>query len=82
MYRTNQKIYNMIGKPKFKLGDLVQFEWQGESIDGEVWVVDAYGTFFQTKEPSYDIFSKEKNMLYKHIEESLVSKVKNSKQDE
>ena len=64
----------MKGKPIFKLGEFVQFEWRGETIVGEVWVVDAYGTFFQTKEPSYDIFSKEKNMLYKHIEESLVSK--------
>jgi hypothetical protein len=66
----------MIGKPKFKLGDWVAFNLQGETIEGEIWVVDAYGTFFQTKEPSYDIFSPKKNMLYKHIEESLVSKVK------
>lgn len=66
----------MIGKPKFKKADWVKFEWKGEIIEGEVWQVDAYGTFFQTKEPSYDIFSPKKNMLYKHIEESLVSKVK------
>ena len=64
----------MIGKPKFKLGDLVAFNCQGETIEGEIWVVDAYGTFFQTKEPSYDIFSPKKNMLYKHLEESCVTK--------
>ena len=46
----------------------------GEVIEGEVWQVDAYGTFFQTKEPSYDIFSPKKNMLYKHMEESCVTK--------
>jgi hypothetical protein len=64
----------MIGKPKFKLGDWVAFNLQGETIEGEIWVVDAYGTFFQTKEPSYDIFSPKKNMLYKHMEESRVTK--------
>lgn len=65
----------MIGKPKFKLGDWVAFHWQGETIEGEIWVVDAYGTFFQTKEPSYDIFSPKKNMIYKHMEESCVTKI-------
>lgn len=46
----------MIGKPKFKVSDWVSFDWRGEKIEGEIWVIDAYGTFFQTKEPSYDIF--------------------------
>ena len=64
----------MLGKPKFKLGDWVKFELQGVIIEGEVWQVDAYGTFFQTKEPSYDIFYPKKNMLYKHMEESCVTK--------
>ena len=64
----------MIGKPKFKLGDWVAFNLQGETIEGEIWVVDAYVTFFQTKEPSYDIFSPKKNMIYKHMEESYVTK--------
>ena len=56
----------MIGKPKFKLGDWVAFNWQGETIEGEVLVVDSYGTFFQTKEPSYDIFSPKKHALQAH----------------
>jgi DNA-directed RNA polymerase subunit E'/Rpb7 len=64
----------MIVKPKFKKADWVKFELKGEIIEGEVWQVDAYGTFFQTKEPSYDIFSPKKNMLYKHMEESCVTK--------
>lgn len=65
----------MLGKPKFKLADWVKFTWKDKEIKGEVWVVDAYGTIFQTKEPSYDIFSAEENMLYKHIEESMVTKI-------
>ncbi len=39
----------MIGKPKHKLGDWVAFNWQGETIEGEIWVVDAYGTFFSNQ---------------------------------
>lgn len=66
----------MLGKPKFKLADWVEFTFRGETIQGEIWVVDKYGTFFQTKEPSYDIFSPKKNMLYKHLEESCVKKIK------
>lgn len=66
----------MLGKPKFKLGDWVEFTFCGETIEGEIWVVDKYGTYFQTKEPSYDIFSPKKNMLYKHLEESCVKKIK------
>ena len=64
----------MLRKPKFKLGDWVAFHWQGENIEGEILVVDAYGTLFQTKETSYDIFSPKKNALYKHLEESCVTK--------
>lgn len=69
----------MLGKPKYKLGNWVKFEWQGETIEGEIWVVDKYETFFQTKEPSYDIFSPKKNMLYKHLEESILKKIKKNK---
>lgn len=66
----------MKGKPKFKVNDWVSFNWKGKEIEGEVWVVDAYGTFFQTKEPSYDVFSPKENMLYKHMEESCLTKKK------
>jgi DNA-directed RNA polymerase subunit E'/Rpb7 len=70
-----KRVIIMIGKPKFKKAEWVKFEWRGEIIEGEIWQVDAYGTFFQTKEPSYDIFSPKKNMLYKHMEESCVTKI-------
>lgn len=66
----------MLGKPKYEFGDWVEFTFRGETIQGKIIVVDAYGTFFQTKEPSYDIFSPKKNMLYKHLEESFVKKIK------
>lgn len=69
----------MLGKQKYKLGDWVEFTFRGETIQGEIIVVDAYGTFFQTKEPSYDIFSKKHNMIYKHCEESMVKKIKKNK---
>lgn len=36
----------MKGKPKIKIGDWVSFNWKDKEIEGEVWVVDAYGTFF------------------------------------
>lgn len=52
----------MLGKPKYKLGDWVKFEWQGETIEGEIWQVDAYGTFFQTKEPSYEFFHQRRTI--------------------
>ena len=32
----------MKGKPKFKLGDMVEFEWQGETKVGEIYIVDKY----------------------------------------
>lgn len=72
----------MLGKPKFKVGDSVAFKIKGEEkeflINGEVFIVDAYGTFEQKEEPSYDImaeeshFNKEQPCLYKHIRESLL----------
>lgn len=62
----------MIGKPKFKIGDEVCFEWEGEIKVGVVFVVDAYGTFFDDSDASYDIKVEKENMLYKHFTEKLV----------
>lgn len=66
----------MKGKPKFKLGDMVEFEWQGETKVGEIYIVDKYGTFDYPFDVSYDIFVKNENVLYKHFTESLVRKHK------
>lgn len=65
----------MLGKPKFKFGDVVKFALGNEVIVGKIQVVDGYGTLFQNKEPSYDVYREENNTLYKHVEESLIEKV-------
>ena len=66
----------MIGKPKFQRGDKVKFTWtrDGQEISktGSIYIVDAYGTFEQNNEVSYDIFVEEENCLYKHFVESMV----------
>ena len=66
----------MRGKPKFKVGDKVRFTIQGQELEGEVLVVDAYGTFFEPDDVSYDIMVEKENMLYKHITEKLVKPYK------
>lgn len=72
----------MIGKPKYDYEDIVTFELFDENdkkyqITGEVYVVDAYGTFEQNEEPSYDIMVEHSHMdgtpcLYKHVRESWI----------
>ena len=64
----------MRGKPKFKLGDIVSFNLGNETKKGEIWVVDAYGTFQDPSDVSYDVMVAEENCLYKHLTESLVIK--------
>lgn len=69
----------MLGKPKYKENDTVSFYMEPRSpfsektlIIGKVFIVDAYGTFEQNKEPSYDIMDKEHNILFKHVRESCL----------
>ena len=84
-----------LGHPLYTYGDVLQFEvgplkdWNGnlvrerEMVEGVVEIVDAYGTFEQDEEPSYDLYSKERKMLYKHIRESeIIKKVRVAAQDE
>ena len=59
-----------IGHPAFMRGEMVSFYWREIRKTGEVQIVDAYGTFEQNEEPSYDVYVKEDNCLYKHIRES------------
>ena len=63
----------MVGQPKYKYGDIVKFYVDGKEKVGEIKIIDAYGTFFQTEEPSYDILVTEENCLYKHFRESKVT---------
>ena len=62
----------MIGKPKYSIGDEVYFLCCGNKVRGNIAIVDAYGTFEQNEEPSYDIMVEEANTLYKHIREQFV----------
>lgn len=71
----------MLGYPKYKIKDKVKFKINNEIKVGNVYIVDAYGTFGQKEEPSYDIIVEEENTLYKHIEESLVIGLVNSNND-
>lgn len=70
----------MRGKPKFKLGDKVQFDYnfnnENKVKEGEIWVVDEYGTFDDPSDVSYDIFVKSENCLYKHFQEKFVHEIK------
>lgn len=64
-----------LGRPQFKVNDIVMFYCDNgvekEEVYGRIEIIDAYGTFGQIKEVSYDIKGPN-NTLYKHIPESDV----------
>lgn len=70
----------MLGKPIYKENDIVKFNLtlsEDSIIEcvGKVYIVDAYGTFEQNEEPSYDIMvdkwlDTNEPCLVKHIRES------------
>ena len=72
----------MIGNPKYKIDDIVTFELLDNDdkkyrVTGYVYIVDAYGTFEQNEEPSYDVMVEHSIMdnkpcLYKHVRESYI----------
>lgn len=66
----------MIGKPKYKENDLVEFQWLKNEPNkvGIVYIVDKWGTISDNSDVSYDILVKDENMLYKHISERYVVK--------
>ena len=61
----------MRGKPKYKVGDRVRFEFNGELVDGKVYIVDTFGTWEDPSDVSYDIMS-DQECLYKHIREDYI----------
>lgn len=69
----------MKGNPKFKYGDKVQFTSSDGIIRiGTIYIVDKYGTWDNPSDVSYDILQEIEGgdkCLYKHITESLVSKL-------
>lgn len=65
----------MKGSPKYKVGDEVVFRLEGEDIAGRVYIVDAYGTFEDDSDVSYDILEMEgevRKCLYKHVREDMI----------
>ena len=64
----------MIGKPKFKEGDLVSFMIGEKQVTGKVFVVDKWGIWMDHSDVYYDIMDEKANMLYKHIEEKSLRK--------
>lgn len=71
----------MLGEPKYNYKDKVVFSFidddeKEKTLRGAIYIIDSYGTFFQTEEPSYDIMVEDYNgapCLFKHIRESRVS---------
>lgn len=65
----------MIGKPKYKENDKVEFTVdEKDTRVGVIYVVDKYGTFFDKSDVSYDIYVEEENTLYKHFNEKYVKR--------
>lgn len=60
------------GSPRYHREDMVRIKWDDTEKVGKITVVDAFGTFEQSEEPSYDILVEEDNCLYKHICESEI----------
>lgn len=74
----------MLGKPKYVDGDMVKFrvliDYETQKIEeliGSIYIVDAWGTFQDNSDVSYDILVKDyagpgANCLFKHIPEFMV----------
>ena len=60
----------MLGKPKYKVNDSVQFLFGNDEKQGVVYIVDACE---DQSDVHYDILVETENCLYKHIHERLVS---------
>ena len=73
-----------LGKPKYKAGEEVCFVWgkdKDQEAKGRICIIDAYGTWEQRKEVSYDILGSkseepDKRILFKHIKESEIVNIK------
>ena len=64
----------MIGKPKYKEGDVVTFQLGSLKKTGTIEIIDAFGTFEDNSDVSYDIMVTEENIFYKHIREDFIIK--------
>ncbi|MGE9904181.1 hypothetical protein ACQRAK_08100, partial [Streptococcus alactolyticus] len=50
--------------------DLVEFSFNGSKRFGTIIIVDAFGTFRQSDEVSYDIIDLDRMVMCKHVVES------------
>ena len=55
----------MIGEPKYKRGQFVRFEFDGELMEGTIEIIDTYGTWADPSDVSYDILGTN-DCLYKN----------------
>lgn len=60
---------------KYDVNDSVSFTMNDETKTGYIAIVDKYGTFEQSEEPSYDVYVDAENVLYKHIRQSSLTKL-------
>lgn len=67
----------MIGYPKYKVGDVVSFTINKKAppLQGNIYIVDRYGVFEDDTDVCYDIYVKDENIIYKHINEKNVEKI-------
>ena len=90
--KTKKCEVGRIGNPKFKYDDEVGFylkpygKTKEEFHIGKVYIVDAFGTFEQNREPSYDILVDKFSdtnapMLVKHVRESECYKILDKEKD-
>ena len=63
----------MVGYPKYKCGDVVDFQYSRNGKFGVIAIVDKYGVFEDNSEVYYDILINEENMLYKHVIETAIN---------
>ena len=63
-------------KPKYEIDDRVTFTLDNKVITGTIVIVDAYGTFENPNEVSYDIIVvwEGRDTLFKHIREHMILK--------
>ena len=61
----------MVGEPKYKIGQFVRFEFDGEIMEGTIEIIDTYGTWADPSDVSYDILGMN-DCLYKHIREDCI----------
>ena len=78
MEKTKELLYQYGEKVEFEIGPI--HDWNGNivkektNIIGVIEIIDRFGTFEQNEEPSYDVYNKEDNTLYKHIRQSEIIK--------